>query len=181
VKHTIHATPEITRISIAVMLADVATKGPKGQLIDRPRSAATIARIKTLVESAIGYDKARGDVVDVQSMPFAAPGTGLAMPHRTLIERVMASGHVLPLLRLCHLGLVGLAALLIVFRPMVRRITEHKEATTPALGAEGQTMLAAPGSEPVDNPIRAIVDLIDRSPEDSVAVIRGWLSREEAR
>lgn len=181
VKHTIHATPEITRISIAVMLADVATKGPKGQLIDRPRSAATIARIKTLVESAIGYDKARGDVVDVQSMPFAAPGTGLAMPHRTLIERVMASGLVLPLLRLIILGLVGLAALLIVFRPMVRRITEHKEATTPALGAEGQTMLAAPGSEPVDSPIRAIVDLIDRSPEDSVAVIRGWLSREEAR
>ncbi|MGC9270052.1 flagellar basal-body MS-ring/collar protein FliF [Acidiphilium sp.] len=179
VKHTVHATPEITRISVAVMLADVAAKGPKGQIIERPRSAATIARIKTLVQTAIGYDKARGDVVVVQSMPFVNPDSMSAMPKPSLITRFMNSGLLLPLLRILISGLIALAALLVVFRPMVRRLTAPPAApATTLVGSENHGAIAGPAGEAVDNPIRAIVDLIDRSPEESVAVIRGWLSRE---
>lgn len=185
VKHTIHATPEITRISVAVMLSDVAAKGSAGAMIERPRSAATIARITALVETAIGYDKARGDVVDVQSMHFARPNPLLTLPKQSLVAKFMSSGLLIPLLRVLISGIIGLAALLVVFRPMVRRLT----APVPAIGTATQNaaiaenshgVLAAPVGEAADNPIRAIVDLIERSPDESVAVIRGWLSQGSA-
>ncbi|OYV62440.1 MAG: hypothetical protein B7X01_01480 [Acidiphilium sp. 21-62-4] len=180
VKHTIHATPEITRISVAVMLDDVQVKGPKGQMITRPRSAATIARIQNLVQTAIGYDKARGDVVDVQSMAFANTNTMIAAPKQSLLARFMSSGMLMPLLRIVVSGLIALAALLVVFRPMVRRLTAPPvpASADAAIGGPNQAAIAGPDQEGADNPIRAIVELIDRNPEDSVAVIRGWLSQE---
>jgi flagellar M-ring protein FliF len=182
VKHTVHATPEITRISVAVMLDDVQVKGPKGQLVARPRSAETVARIQTLVETAIGFNKARGDVVDVQSMAFANADAMTAPPKRSIMTRFMDSGLLMPLLRIVVSGLIALAALLVVFRPMVRRLTApiDPDNQAAAIGNVGQVAINGPTAEAAENPIRAIVDMIDRSPEESVAVIRGWLSQETA-
>ncbi len=187
VKRIVHATPQITRISVAVMLDGVESPGKNGKPVWRPRSAATIARIKKLVETAIGYDRARGDVVDIQSMRFVNPNSALGTPKTTLIGRFMASGLLIPLLRILITGLVGLAALLFIFRPMVRRITSPRDAmvangtadTAPgAIGADTRDAIAGPGAEIGRNPIRAIADLVDRNPDATLAVIRGWLSQE---
>lgn len=185
VKKIVHATPQITRISVAVMLDEVQAKGAGGKMIWQPRSAAALAGIKRLVETAIGYDKARGDVVDIQSMRFVAPDTQGARPRLSMIGRFMNSGLLLPLLRLLVTAVVGLAALLIVFRPMVRRITAPSEALETSagamIGAEGRQAIAGPDGDGANNPVRVIADLIDKNPEASVAVLRGWLSHEAAQ
>lgn len=176
VKRIVHATPQITRISVAVMLNDVAAKSAGGAVAWRPRSAATLARIKQLVQTAIGYDKARGDMVDIQSMRFVAPD--MTMPKRSLIRRVMGSGLVLPLLRLLVVAGIGLAAMLLVLRPMVRRITAPPAPRPAALG--DADAMATPSLEGPTSPVQVIADLIDRHPEASLAVLRDWLAQEAA-
>lgn len=181
VKHVVHATPQITRISVAVMLDDLKTTGSNGRVLWQPRSAAEIARIRQLVETAIGYDKARGDVVDVQSMRFAAPAVA-APPKMSLIERFLASGLLMPVLRLLLVALVGSAALLTVFRPMVRRLTSvpvsADEENGALLEADPIGTLAGPEVSDANNPVKVIAELVDKHPEASLTVLRGWLGQE---
>ena len=182
VKHIVHATPQITRISVAVMLDDVKTTNPKGKVIWTPRSPAQVAQIRKLVETAIGYDKSRGDVVDVQSLQFA-PNELPVSAKRSLIGRFLSSGLLMPLLRLLLTAGIGIAALLVVFRPMVRRIITPPENATaePALLAEQNGAIAGPATTEETNPVKVIADLIDRHPEASVAILRDWLGQEGAR
>jgi flagellar M-ring protein FliF len=182
VKHIVHATPQITRISVAVMLDDVKTTNPKGKVIWTPRSPAQVAQIRKLVETAIGYDKSRGDVVDVQSLQFA-PNELPVSAKRSLIGRFLSSGLLIPLLRLLVTAGIGIAALLVVFRPMVRRIITPPENATaePALLAEQNGAIAGPATTEETNPVKVIADLIDRHPEASVAILRDWLGQEGAR
>jgi len=185
VKHIVHATPQISRISVAVMLNDVQVTDAKGKTVWQPRSAAAITRIRALVQTAIGYDKARGDLVDVQSMHFASAGAAATAPKPSLLDRFLASGLLMPLLRLLLIAAVGIAALFVVFRPMVRRIVTMPEVSGTSsqgeLEGERRDALAAPDPETANNPVKVIADLIDQHPEASVAVLRGWLGEEAAR
>ena len=58
------ATGSVRRLTVAVALAN-----PPG---GRARSQAELAAIERLVQGAVGYDAARGDVVTVTARPFAA-------------------------------------------------------------------------------------------------------------
>lgn len=180
VKHIVHATPQITRISVAVMLDEVPTKGPKGQVTWKPRTAAQIAQIRDLVKTAIGYNKARGDVVDVQSLQFA-PNQLPAVHAPSLLDRFLSSGLLMPLLRLVLAAGVAIAALLVVFKPMVRRILEPAVvAIEQQSAADGDQVAAIAGPAGVEetNPVKVIADLIERHPDASVAVLRDWIGQE---
>lgn len=184
VKHIVHTTPQISRISVAVMLNEVKTTAANGKIVWQPRSAAALARIRQLVETAIGYDKARGDVVDVQSIRFAPQTVPTAAPSRSLVARFMESGLLMPLLRLLLIAGIGIAALLVVFRPMVRRITMQPvpqiAGSASALEAVDRDAIAGPDTDG-NNPVKVIADLIDKHPEASVAVLRDWLGQEGSR
>ena len=90
----------------------------------------------------------------------------------------MGSGLVLPLLRLLVVAGIGLAAMLLVLRPMVRRITAPPAPRPAALG--DADAMATPSLEGPTSPVQVIADLIDRHPEASLAVLRDWLAQEAA-
>ncbi len=60
----------ISRISVAVLVNSVPVVGEDGVLREQPRDAAELESLQSLVESAIGFDAQRGDVVTLQSMVF---------------------------------------------------------------------------------------------------------------
>lgn len=63
---------EVKNLSVAVVVDGTFTPGTddaKGSY--KPRSAAEMTKITALVKSAMGFDKARGDQVQVVNMPFA--------------------------------------------------------------------------------------------------------------
>lgn len=53
-------------------------------------TAALRAQVETLVKSAVGFDEARGDVVTVSMLPFAATPMRLAAPPPTTIETLQS-------------------------------------------------------------------------------------------
>lgn len=76
VRTLVREQPQLRRISIAVMVDGVSARKPDGTVAWEDRSPEEIARISTLVRSAIGFNEARGDRVDVVTMRFAGTEEG---------------------------------------------------------------------------------------------------------
>jgi flagellar M-ring protein FliF len=158
--------PQIKRISLAVMVDGVQTKDANGKTVWQPRSAEDLAHIQALVQSAVGYDQKRGDHVEVVSMKFADDSAlALAAP-QGLFGLPLDRADLMHLAQNGLLGLIGLVALLFVFRPMVTRLTTLAPAALPGAAlpeiaglatladaqgrpAEGAALLQGPGGVPL--------------------------------
>ena len=199
VRTLIRQQPQITRISLAVMV-DAA----------RVHSPAELARITRLVQTAIGYDAKRGDTVRVVSMPFLAADAGAPVTPRGWLGLKFTRSDLLRLAELGLTGLIGLLALLLVLRPMVLRLTllgageagvpalagpAGAQALAPALpapagaapgGAGGMALLADESMVNVAqiegqiraSSIRRIAELAEKHPDETLTIVRGWMAQE---
>ncbi|MGH8145818.1 MAG: flagellar basal-body MS-ring/collar protein FliF [Rhodanobacteraceae bacterium] len=120
VDHTISYTKnpagDITRLSVAVLVDNKQAKGKDGKPESVPLSKAELAHLTQLVQSAVGYDAKRGDVVSVINEPFHQPPAPGDLPSTPFWQRP-------GVMDLIKQGLGVLAALLLAFgllRPMLR-------------------------------------------------------------
>ena len=223
VRTVINDQPQISRISLAVMVDGVTTIGKGGQTTWAPQSPAEIARITDLVKSAIGFDAKRGDVVQVVSMHFAPEDQGILAVTPGLMGLHFTAPDILHLAETALFGVIGLLALLLVLRPMVTRITNlpqellaapvSAEAALALAGPEGvlagaglagalpgqaaMRALPAPGGGAMAqiqddslvqlaqiegamraSSLRRISELVEKHPEETVSIMRGWMAQE---
>ncbi len=71
---------DVKHLSVAVVVDGATTTDTSGKDSYRPRTAQEMQQIDALVKSAIGYDKTRGDQVQVVNMPFAKVDLGPSTP-----------------------------------------------------------------------------------------------------
>jgi flagellar M-ring protein FliF len=127
----------IKRLSVAVVV-DGKSDG-KGNYT--PRSAAEMTQITALVKSAIGFDKARGDQVQVANMAFAHLDTGDATPApKPLLG--LDSGYWFKIIEAAIMCVTALLIGLFVVRPLIARMF----APNPGMGGGPQ---ALPHASPV--------------------------------
>ena len=161
--HTRQAPGRIRRVTAAVLVdniapAQAATADGAASAAPAPGRALTeaeLSRIETLVQQAIGFDAARGDVVSVVNAPFA----------RNVVETPVDTLPFWQHPRARELGRVvfgGLAVLLLIFtvlRPASRQLLSARTATatvipageleqdpTVSLSVPGQARAAAPAA-----------------------------------
>ncbi len=139
VRTLIREQPQLDRVSIAVMIDGVETAAADGSRTWAPRGQDEMARITSLVKSAIGYDEKRGDVVEVVSMRFAGEPTE-APEAAGLLGIKLDKPDVMRLVQTALFGLIGLLALLLVLRPMIMRLT----ALAPGSAGPGGGLLGLP-------------------------------------
>jgi flagellar M-ring protein FliF len=172
----------VNRISVAVVVDGNYTKNDKGELVYEPRSKEEIDRIAALVKSAIGFDQKRGDQVEVANLRLAeTPAPVFAgEPGGFLGFLQFSKDDIMRGIELAVMMLLGLLVLLLVVRPMLRRILAAAEpapaapAAAPApgnalaLAQAGGLVTAAPGpsiaigeSEPVSIPASRTSTMID--------------------
>lgn len=144
VRTLVREHPQIKRMSVAVLVDGAVSRGADGAAQWQERSAEELARLTSLVRSAVGFDERRGDRVEVVSMRFAAPGEegGAAEAARSFVAGLMDRIDPSRALELGVVGLLGLLALLLVFRPMAvrlsRAVVPDRQAALPAgAGAAG--------------------------------------------
>lgn len=136
----------IKRLSVAVLVDGTTTTDAQGASTYAPRSQEVLDKITTLVRSAIGYDEKRGDQVTVVNLPFAAPAT----PEELGAEKPFLGLETRDLIRIGEsvgLVIVALLMILLVFRPLIARLTSvSRESGGGALpqGAAGAPQLAGP-------------------------------------
>lgn len=214
VRTLIREQPQIERISLAVMVDGVLAPGADGKVAWQPRPDAELARIASLVKSAIGFDEHRGDHVEIVSMRFAGAEPAAGDDQPGLFRLGIDKADLVRLAETALFGMIGVMTLLLVLRPMVLRLTMSPPGLAgatdtgalamaggllaPAAGGEpgGQGVaLAAPGALPlledesmvniglIEGQIRAsslrrISDLVERHPEETLSIMRGWIAEE---
>jgi flagellar M-ring protein FliF len=112
----------VKRLSIAVLIDGTYSDGEDGQRIYKPRSAEELAQLTKLVSSAIGFDAKRGDKVELLNMRFAKGEELIDEPARPLFG--LGKNDYIKLAELVILGIVSILVILLVVRPMVRRILD---------------------------------------------------------
>lgn len=149
VRNVLREHPVTRRLSVAVLVDGVTEPQEGAAPRFRERTPDELARIAALVRSAVGFNEGRGDKVEVVSMRFAeapaeAPATGplgLDIPQAMLAR----------LAETAVLGLVAILAVLLLGRPIVRKLSLSL-GPQPALAGTGSGArgVAGPGGAQVE-------------------------------
>jgi flagellar M-ring protein FliF len=114
-----------------------------------PRSAAEMAQIEQLVQAAVGYDQARGDVVRVINVKF---------PSADSSEGVTAASPLMgfdknDIMRAAELGVLGIVALLMmlfIVRPLLKGALGGAGGPMAMLGGpQGAQIVMSPDGQPM--------------------------------
>jgi flagellar M-ring protein FliF len=127
----------VNRISAAVLVDGIYAKNDKGEMVYQPRAKEEIDRIAALVRSAVGFDAKRGDQVEVVNLRFAdTTPVSIGEPTNWMTYLTFTKEDIMRGGELGVMALLGLVVLLIVVRPLVRRIvTPDGAAMASAAGA----------------------------------------------
>jgi flagellar M-ring protein FliF len=146
----------LNRLSVAVLVDGTYAKDDKGDINYQPRAKEDLDQIATLVRSAIGFDQKRGDEVSVVNLRFAeTPANTIIEPTGWLSSFQLTKDDIMRAIEMAVMGVLGLVVLLLVVRPLVRRII------TPDERAAAPLPLGAPASNdalPTAMPAMAIAE-----------------------
>ena len=157
VSHTVAPAGVVKQLSVAVLIDGTYT-GRGAARRFTPRPAEELERLKELVKNAVGFSEARGDRIEIASVPLQTEPAAAG-------ESVLAAlGAWLPAL-LMRLLAVGLAAgvLLAVVRPLVLGLV--------ARGSERPTV----PPEAAAQRTRENLALAQQNPERAAQLVREWL------
>ncbi|MGN6516206.1 MAG: flagellar basal-body MS-ring/collar protein FliF [Rhizomicrobium sp.] len=162
----------VKRLSVAVVVDGTTTTDAAGKDTYKARTPQEMSQIDSLVKSAIGFDKSRGDDVKVVNMPFA---------HLDVADATPAPKPLLGLdsaywFKIIEAGILSLTALLLglfVARPLIARMFGPQQAGSVALAqlvspsagqltapAEaGQAAISASGVAALPPPKESMIDI----------------------
>ena len=154
VSHTVAPAGVVKQLTVAVLIDGTYTGAGAARKFT-PRPAEELDRLKELVKNAVGFSEARGDRIEITSVPFqsepAAAGEGVLAALDTWLPAL--------LMRLLAVGLVA-AGLFYVVRPLVLGRSEGRPALPQAAAAQlTQENLA----------------LTQQNPERAAQLVREWL------
>jgi len=126
---------KIQRISVAVLIDGIYIKAADGTSQYQERPAAELEKISSLVRSVIGYNKARGDTVEVINLRFAPEPVPEQLEAGNEAFLNLTKDDYFQIGELVTLFLISLLVLLFVVRPLIQRIVAPNEDQP--LGIEG--------------------------------------------
>ncbi|CAM3386007.1 flagellar basal-body MS-ring/collar protein FliF [Shewanella violacea] len=204
ISHTRQQVGTVRRVSVSVAVDyKSGAAGEDGQINRVPRTELELSNIRRLLEGAVGFSTQRGDVLEVVTVPFMDQLLEEA-PAPELWEQPW----FWRALKLGVGGMIILALILFIVRPMLKRLIYPDSANIPdepkfgdelaeiedqfasdTLGMlnrpEAEYSYADDGSILIpdlhkdDDMIKAIRALVANEPELSTQVIKGWLQQDE--
>ncbi|MFD1342019.1 flagellar basal-body MS-ring/collar protein FliF [Litorisediminicola beolgyonensis] len=127
---TVREPGEIERLSVAVLVNGLYEEDANGDLAYRERTPEELQRIERLVQSAIGFDTARGDVLTVESLQFMTFGGEDTIAKGNVFTDLLARNMVSILKGLLALAIVAMVLILGV-RPALKRALPEGFAALP--------------------------------------------------
>lgn len=184
----------VKRLSVAVVVDGAYVPGPDGKPVYQPRPADEVDRIAALVRSAIGYDKARGDQVEVMNLRFAETPTQVEFAEPSLVQSLLSPSkeEIMRIVELAVLSMLTLIVLMAVVRPLLKKVLASEPiqiAIASGAGAAVAEALMVPPENTtarlVDfaqlngkvqaETVQRVVDMVRASPSETVEVLRNWI------
>lgn len=213
-RNIVREHPVTRRLSVAVLVDGVWEPQQNAAPRFRDRTPEELQRLTSLVRSAVGFNEQRGDRVEVVSLRFAEPPEGPAAAEPGIFGLPITPAMFGRLSETLVFALVALLAILLIGRPIAKRlavgITGRPALAGAAAGTaagaiagpggaaalEGGGMAALPPGEEgsADNlvflrnvegqvrftAIAKLHELVEKNPDQTLAVLRSWMAPEEA-
>lgn len=206
VRNTIREVGEIKRLSVAVLVDGRYTKAEDGTRVYEPRTQEELDQIATLVRSAVGFDEDRGDQIEVVNMQFAQIDTDEEALDASQIMG-FNKNKLLDVAEIVTVAVMIILVIILVLQPMVNKLLETAPVRDNADSLENELLAASPvapalaGPSPgeggdanmeeeslinihgVEGKVKAssmkkIEEIVDNYPNETLSVIRSWMSQE---
>ena len=187
VRHTVQGVGKVHRITAAVLINHRMVMAGK-QVSWQPRSAEEMKHLGELAQAAVGYDASRGDQVNLEDLAFEDQ----VIPEPPLGERLLkTASQSESLIRYAMIGLLMLAILIFVVRPLSRKL--QLAGTPQALPGGADPALAAGQAQPAMAPEQLVaekqkqhaqvvfdqvLDHLRRDPAQSTRLLQSWIHTE---
>ncbi len=204
-ENRVRESGNVKRLSVAVLVdgsyTPPAEEGGKRAYQALPEE--TMTKIEALVKTAIGFDQARGDQVQVTNMQFTGIDDLLGDQKEFNVlgfnkEEIMRTAEGL------GVAVVAVLVILLVVRPLVTRAFEAMPTGEDAIlsNETNSAQLTGPGGAPIPSntddedelddlididkvegrvkksSLRKISDIIEKHPDEALSIIRTWLYQE---
>lgn len=182
IRHVKAATGTVKRLSVAVVVNHKTEKLPDGKAKTTPLSEAEIKQITDLVREAMGFNKERGDTLNVTSSPFrtADPET---LPEAAFWKSPEFVSLAKDVFKYALFAGVALYLLFGVIKPLVRQIAPARsEQDVREVTPEGEDAVvalsgpAAAGALPAsfEHKLAQAKELAKNDPKLVASVIKEW-------
>jgi flagellar M-ring protein FliF len=209
IRSTVREVGEIKRLSVAVLVDGeyVEVQAEEGEDVAptktreyRERSQDELDQIAALVRSAVGFDAGRGDTLEVVNMRFAKVDTDEEI---ALSDQLFGfeKNQLLDVAQFIIVGLMIILVILLIIQPMVNKLLEAEERSIDD-ELEAELLAAPPVSAALEAPeedpepelmidvdgvegrvkqsaIGKVAEVIENHPNETVAVLRSWMSSDE--
>ena len=193
ISHTQMPTGSVRRLSVAVVIDDKQTVGPKGETVRTALKPEEIVRLTTLVKETVGFNEARGDSLNVINASFNVPPAEMPIPDQPFIERSWVKD-------LAKQGLGAVVVMLLIFavlRPVLRSLAEKGKSipATPLqqmggnpelphmttgnqLGFPGEAAARSNNNENYESQLASARALVGQDPKRVAQVVKGWVATD---
>ncbi|HVG50113.1 MAG TPA: flagellar M-ring protein FliF C-terminal domain-containing protein, partial [Xanthobacteraceae bacterium] len=137
----------VNKISVAVLVDGIYGKNEKGETSYQERPKEQLDRIASLVRSAVGFDQKRGDQVEVVNLRFAETvAQPVPEPAGFMSFLQFTKDDIMRGVEMLVMLLLGLVVVLLVVKPLVRRVITPDEG---AVRARNDAIAAQPAPEQI--------------------------------
>jgi flagellar M-ring protein FliF len=194
----------LNRVSVAVLVDGNYTRDDKGEPVYQPRDKDEIDHIAALVRSSIGFDQKRGDQVEVVNLRFAeVAGAAIPEPTGFMTFLQFTKDDIMHWAEQLVMVLLGIVVLLMVVRPLVKRIIapdpnvrggdaaaalgngDVRAAIAGGTGAAEIKAMPSATAKMIDvaqvqgqvhaQSVQKVGELADKNPTEAISIIRSWL------
>ena len=198
----------INRLSVAVLVDGAYELDENDDRVYRARTQEEMDMLTALVHGAVGFNQARGDVIEVINMRFADPELPPEVPLNMFFG--FEKQDVVSVAETMVLFILSILVILLVVRPLISRVFETLPEAMGAM-ADGAHMLAdqaqlaagalaaptAPdGSIPDEEMFEELIDIdrvegrvkassvkkvgeiVEKHPDEALSIVRNWLYQE---
>jgi len=196
ISHTRLAPGAIRRLSVAVLVDERHKLDDEGNVTSTALTENEMTRINALVMDAIGFNKARGDSLNIVNAPFVVPAAAEALPEIAIWEQAWVWD-------IAKQGLGGLLVLFLVFgviRPAFKDMNKvpvvegganagaapggmaSQQALAAGTGAAGgggdDIAKITTGSESMEAQMENVRSLVQQDPALVAQVVKNWTASE---
>lgn len=122
----------INKVSIAVLVDGNYTSDDEGKQTYSPRTEEEMKQIKSLINSAIGYDEKRGDKIEVVNMQFNQDMN--ALEEESFLSRFKIE--MQSIVQTLIIGVVAILAILLVLRPAIMQLIKQAQFPSDRVAGE---------------------------------------------